>query len=103
MNHQHMDTEPAIVRARIAIFEAVATERERQDGQYGAAIHRGYGYADWLAVLTAEVGEVADHVADLAHYNRIDADAYRAELVQVAAVAIATIEWLEAERQEGAA
>jgi hypothetical protein len=34
-----VDTEPAIVRARIAIFEAVATERERQDELYGAA-HR---------------------------------------------------------------
>ena len=79
---------------RDEVFDAIDAERVRQ-GEKWSHWHR-WGYGDCsqqglllpvkVAVLTEEVGEVARAVLDG------DKDQLRAELVQVAAVAVA---WLE--------
>lgn len=66
----------------------VARERNRQDDLWGVQDHAP---GMFLAILTEEVGEVAKEVAD-GRVQPFDADAYREELVQVAAVAVAAIE-----------
>lgn len=66
--------------------QAVA-ECERQDDLWGRQDHTP---AQWLAILTEEVGEVAKEIADgLGHpFKGLQ---YRAELVQVAAVALQAV------------
>jgi NTP pyrophosphatase (non-canonical NTP hydrolase) len=77
----------------LEVLEDVAEERSDQDVRWGEQNHAP-GY--WLAILTEEVGEVAKEIADGrpagAGLNYL---AYRHELVQVAAVAVAAIESLD--------
>lgn len=77
----------------------VFDERERQDAKWGQQNHTPAG---WLAVLMEEVGEAAQQVAQgwiepvsLEGHSMRTARELRAELVQVAAVAVATIESLD--------
>lgn len=80
---------------RADIYAAIDAERERQQRKWNIAHPWGWGDcssptlapAVKVAVLTEEVGEVSRAVLDIDHEN------LRAELVQVAAVAVA---WLEA-------
>jgi len=73
----------------------VADERARQLVKWGVQVHRPLA---WLAILTEEVGEVAKELADCyAGGAGLREAEYRAELVQVAAVAVAAIEALDAE------
>ena len=77
------------------IFAAIDAERDRQANKWSGPHAWGRGDCSSPAVrdstksmvLTEECGEVARAVLDL------DVDATRAELIQVAAVAVA---WLEA-------
>lgn len=68
----------------------IATERARQDEKWGEQrfLHPLY----WLAILTEEVGEVAEAVIEPVDIE-IASPEVRRELVQVAAVAVC---WLEA-------
>lgn len=71
------------------ILRSIALERRRQDAKWGVQNHDA---PYWLAILIEEVGEVAKaivegHMADL-----------RTELIQVAAVVVAIIEWLDRNR-----
>lgn len=68
------------------IFEEVFTERMRQEGKWGEQNH---GSPLYLTILTEEVGEVAKAILE---HRR---DEVRAELVQVAAVAVAFVECLD--------
>jgi len=87
------------------IADDIEEERARQRAKFGCAHDWGSGdcststvadrasYGDTadmlrLTVLVEEVGEVARAVCDRSHYTQL-----RAELVQVAAVAVA---WIEA-------
>lgn len=80
---------------RTDIYQAIDTERARQERKWSRLHEWGTGDCSSpaveeivkVAVLTEEVGEVARAVLD-----REDTDRLRAELVQVAAVAVA---WLE--------
>lgn len=74
----------------------VANERIVQDVTWGPA--RDLHPTEWLTILMEEVGEVAEVLNDTHEAAEIDLDAYRAELTQVAAVAIAAIE--HADRME---
>lgn len=69
----------------------VLDERQKQDAKWGEQNHSP---AEWLAVLTEEVGEVAQEVLRNRFGGR-DLSAYRAELIQVAAVAVAMVECLD--------
>lgn len=68
----------------VTVIDQVLAERERQDARHGAPRERGITPHEWLAILVEEVGEVARDV----HEKRDPT----AELVQVAAVALAMIE-----------
>ena len=97
---------------RDQIISDIIAERERQSAKWGGPHQWGHGdcsspdvagrvsahpgAADLLrsAILTEEVGEVARAVLDGTPYL------LRAELVQVAAVAVAWIEYLDAASDE---
>jgi hypothetical protein len=81
-----------------AVLDEVFEERERQEKKWGVQNHDPMV---WLAILAEEFGEVAKDVCDSAvslnkacDYTKMLAayKNYRAELVQVAAVAVAMIE-----------
>ena len=84
-----------------AILDLIRKERERQRKKFGDAAHDTYDTTRWLAVLMEEVGEAAQVSNDEALGKLSPEGAekdLKAELVQVAAVAVA---WLEAiERRE---
>lgn len=65
------------------VFELIKKERERQDKKWGVNKHDSFV---WLAIITEELGEVAQAIFSS------NGRAIRDELVQVAAVAVA---WLE--------
>jgi NTP pyrophosphatase (non-canonical NTP hydrolase) len=88
---------PEEERMTSAVLNDVAAERLRQDRKWGVQDHSP---ETWLAILSEEVGEVAKPLADhLTKAKDWAPEDYRAELVQVAAVAVAAIESLH--RQEG--
>jgi NTP pyrophosphatase (non-canonical NTP hydrolase) len=66
-----------------SVLVDVGEERNYQDIKWGVQEHTP---EKWGMILAEEVGEVAKA------YLENDMDGYRAELVQVAAVAVATIE-----------
>lgn len=70
----------------------VMYERAKQEAKWGCQNH--VTPAQWLAILTEEVGEVAKEVAD-ARLADFRPEEYRQELVQVAAVAVAAVEALD--------
>ena len=84
-----------------AALAAVVAERRRQDEKWGQQNHPP---AVWLAILTEEVGELAEAV--LFDYtggderNRTHSADMRSEAVQIAAVAVQFVEWLD-RQQEG--
>ena len=65
------------------VLDEIAAERARQDAKWGEQNHHE---TIWLAILAEEVGEAA--AAALQERK----DGYRAEMMQVAAVAVAAIE-----------
>lgn len=66
----------------------VASERRKQDERWGVQAHTP---ERWLSILVEEVGEVAKEIAE----GCKDLEAYREELVQVTAVAVAAIETID--------
>lgn len=86
-------------------IEDVMAERKRQDAKWGVQDHDP---EMWLAILGEEFGEACQaHLADYFTRNRRTGEKksghLRAELVQVAAVAIAFIECLDRNGYGGAA
>lgn len=82
-----------------SVYHEVAGERARQDKKWGVQNHDPFKY---LAILTEEVGEVGKALCDGVDFQgpvRFRHDQaraeYRAELIQVAAVAVAMIECLD--------
>lgn len=73
------------------ILDEVFEERLNQDLEWGVQNHSA---TDWLVILAEEFGEVAKEACEI-RFNRIDPANYRAELIQVAAVAVAAIEALD--------
>ncbi|NJR24522.1 MAG: hypothetical protein HC786_21375 [Richelia sp. CSU_2_1] len=68
-----------------SIFEEIQLERKRQDGKFGSQ-PRSLKPVFYLAVLVEELGEVARAIIEG------DSENYREEVVQLAAVAVATVE-----------
>jgi hypothetical protein len=74
-------------------IDAVMVERRRQDEKWGQQDRHDF---EWVSILTEEVGEAAAEANEANFHsgkNRGDYSLLRAELVQVAAVAVA---WVEA-------
>lgn len=89
MNTNVIQQHPAV-----AILREVEAERYKQDAKWGEQNHTP---AEWLAVLTEEVGEVAQEV--LRHrFGGRSLRSYREELIQVAAVAVAMAECLDRDK-----
>lgn len=85
---------------QVLISQEIMDERERQDTKFG--FKRNHSPAEWLMILGEEVGE-ANKAALERHFNMVCPDgmrAYRKELVQVAAVAMAAIESLDRQAKE---
>ena len=73
------------------IWQEVKNEMYKQYAKWDKQNHqRPY----WLAILVEEVGEVAKAVVEY------DTEAYRKELIQVAAVAVSALESLERQSHE---
>jgi len=72
-------------------IQDVLAERERQDAEWGEQNHTSVW---WHAILSEEVGEVAKAVLE-AQFAGGSVETIRAEMVQVAAVAIAAIESID--------
>lgn len=74
----------------------VVTERLAQDRKWGRQDHKP---PVWLAILTEEVGELAEAI--LFHHsggderNHTHSTSMRAEAVQIAAVAVQFVHWLD--------
>lgn len=78
----------------LTAIQCVAAERRQQEERFGVQRHKP---STWLAILGEEFGEVSKEVADSRTGARaFDGKAYRQELVQVAAVAVAAIESYDA-------
>ena len=74
------------------IYRLIDEERAEQDEKFGQQDHDDFV---WLAILQEEVGETAQAILEARfRYDGTDSD-MRAELVQVAAVAVAWLEALE--------
>lgn len=78
---------------RESIYADIDAERERQEAKFGPQRHP---WPTWSAILTEECGEVAEACL-MAHWgSEADLDHLRAELIQVAAVAVQMVEKLDA-------
>lgn len=72
------------------VLQDILDERARQDARWGEQNHHPFR---WIAILTEEVGEASQAALNFDwHSDQANANAYRAELVQVAAVAYAMLE-----------
>lgn len=75
------------------VLDDVKTERGRQVNRWGT---QRLDWPVWMAVLTEEVGESAEAALE-AHFDRSSPlEHLREELVQVAAVAVAIVEHIDA-------
>jgi NTP pyrophosphatase (non-canonical NTP hydrolase) len=80
------------------VLTDVVDERARQDAKWGQQNHDP---AVWLAILTEEVGELAEAILyDHSGGDERDhthSDSMRTEAVQIAAVAVQFVEYLDRE------
>lgn len=74
-----------------AVLDEVLAERSKQDTKWGMQNH---GVMGWILIEAEEFGEAAKEANEV-HFRGKDPAAYRAELIQVAAVAVAAIEALD--------
>jgi len=84
-------TEPG--NAASAPLTAVAAERRAQEARWGVQRH---SWPEWIAILTEEVGEASREAIEQHWRPTADLTRLRSELVQVAAVAVAMIEHVDA-------
>lgn len=77
------------------ILTDVVLERFRQDEKFGR--NRKQELTLWYTILGEEVGEVAEAILGIM-FGGATKEELRAELIQVAAVAVAMIEQLDDER-----
>ncbi len=73
-------------------LKEVGIERRKQIEKWGTQEHEPHV---WLAILTEEVGEVAKEIAENLVCDEFSEANYRAELIQVAAVAAAALQCLD--------
>lgn len=71
---------------RLAAYEAIDTERHRQDQKFGSKAHYENSNEKWFCILSEEMGELAEALL------KGNAEQSSKELIEVAAVAVS---WLE--------
>jgi hypothetical protein len=76
-----------------AIFNAIVRERQFQDQKYGP-VNRGGGHdlTGWLIVLQKELAEAMEAATGHGKKSRTGRNTVRAEILQIAAVAVAALE-----------
>ncbi|MBN57821.1 MazG-like family protein [Thalassolituus sp. UBA3500] len=85
-------TEPKIPHLASAALQSVMQEMKAQDLKWGA--DRDQDLADWLLILTEEAGELAEAVLHI-KFGGEKKYGLRTEAVQVAAVALQIIEYID--------
>lgn len=76
-----------------AVFKAIVDERQFQDNKYGPVNGKGgHSLAAWLIIIESELEEAKRAVVHGGHQSMQGRDSVRAELVQIAAVAVAALE-----------
>ncbi len=78
----------------MSVYDEVRAERKRQDAQWGERVEGSFVYA---TVLAEECGEVARATHDICFADGKVSD-LRAELIQVAAVAVQIVERIDGGR-----
>lgn len=78
-----------------SVLIAIVEERIRQDAKFGEQF---LTHLEWLAVLTEEVGELAHDCVETCLGREDRSAQLEAELVQVAAVATAWLEYIQKRR-----
>jgi NTP pyrophosphatase (non-canonical NTP hydrolase) len=73
-------------------IHSILDERRAQEARWGIQRH---SWPEWVAILTEEVGEAAHEAIEEHWHPSGDLSRLRAELVQVAAVAVAMIEQID--------
>jgi NTP pyrophosphatase (non-canonical NTP hydrolase) len=87
-----MASDTEIDQTMLAIW-SVIRERDRQNAKWG---RRDHDPLFWLAILTEELGEVAKEVVEMNGGDPLAGLArLRNELVQLAAVAVAAVEYVD--------
>lgn len=76
------------------IFEEIKAERKLQDEKWGVQDHTPWY---WMTILMEELGEACHAICG----RKFDFKEYRKELIQVAAVTVATIESLDRNPNQG--
>lgn len=79
------------MREEVRILCEIWTERAKQDRKWGFQNH---GVMAWMLILAEEFGEAAKEANEI-HFREKSTDEYRKELIQVAAVCIASIKALD--------
>ena len=75
---------------RETIFREVSRERDRQDRLWGGPDHdRAHTAHDWIAYLTKHVGRAV--------FSPWTPEGFRKQMIVVAALAVAAIEWIDLE------
>ena len=80
-----------MIDTRQEALQLINQERDRQDAKWGEQNHN---LSDWLVILGEEYGEACEASLEVKFGKGNIAD-FRSEIVQVAAVAVAILEYLE--------
>ena len=83
-------------KTREKIFEAITTERARQDKKHGA--DRNLHPIEWMGILGEEYGEACKEANDYHWENDEPTEVlfrYRKEMIEAAAVIVSALECLE--------
>lgn len=76
------------LKARAIIWDEIQLERTRQDVKWGGADHDDqHNWHDWVAYLVRHTGKAVVWPFDLGTFRR--------QMVRVAALAVAAIEWAD--------
>lgn len=77
---------------RSTVFEKINDERNRQETKYGR--QSGLSLVEWMSILFEEVGEASKEVNDYYFEDKKERlDAFKMEMIQVAAVAVQILEF----------
>jgi NTP pyrophosphatase (non-canonical NTP hydrolase) len=77
---------------RTRIYRDIDDERDRQDARFGNQMH---SWPIWAAILSEETGEVSEACLEAYWQEEGGINRLRAELIQVAAVAVQMLEKLD--------
>ena len=75
------------------IFDEITAERKHQDKKWGGPTHDDHHTShDWVAYITRHLGRTVTWP--------LDKEAFRYQMVRVAALAVAAIEWVDRKEQK---